>query len=435
VTFAILLIALGGFVLYFWAIGLRYLWFIPLVFLLLFLGYYWTSVANRLKYWQWRQRYLVFLAWIVILTGLGWSLHFFGISYLDISQILIIFNLIFWIGAYFVEYKDGEYVFQMWYYMSILWLLISSYKLSSGLELWKIFSIVWAMNTAVIWFIIFVVWIKSKIDRYMRYKLSIATIWSIMIIILDQVKDFYIALFLNSILLTGIYYLIYKIIKNRPPSDKQQKTISVRRILAWERITKYQKPFKQEFHRQVYDMIINMPKIVKHTLEWLNIILILVMIIIYIKNIWKDIPNMHERLYRIIIASFVFNVVLLKKVNYSSIIQRLIVFAVINFAIYVSLFSLYDGNISQIVWTALLWNIFCAIVIFYLPKIWIWKYFKKIDYIFWIITTIMAMVLNIVLFHRTDMPGQLLFSIVFLYVGIQAFTLFYASKHISKMWE
>jgi hypothetical protein len=67
--------------------------------------------------------------------------------------------------------------------------------------------------------------------------------------------------------LSGIYYIIYKIIKDRPPSDQQQKTISVRRILAGERITQYQRPFKQEFHRQVYDMIVNMPILAKYALE------------------------------------------------------------------------------------------------------------------------------------------------------------------------
>jgi hypothetical protein len=86
-------------------------------------------------------------------------------------------------------------------------------------------------------------------------------------------------------LLTAIYYVIYKIIKDRPPSDQQQKTISVRRILAGERITQYQKPFKQEFHRKIYDIIIDMPILAKYALEGMNILLILIMIIIYINNI------------------------------------------------------------------------------------------------------------------------------------------------------
>lgn len=434
-TFFLLLITLALFVLYFWAIWLWYIGFIPIIFLLFFLSYYTSSVAGKIKVWQWRQQYLIFLAWIVILVWLGGSLHFFGITNIDIAQILIIFNLIFWAGSYFTQYEDGKAVFQLWYYLSIIWLVISAYTLWWWIWFWNIFGMVWAMNMAIIWFMIFIIWLKWGVSKYMRYELGITTIWSIIIVIVYQIKDFYIALFLSSILLSGIYYLIYKILKDRPPSDQQQKTISVRRILAGERINQYQKPFKQEFHRQVYDMIVDMPILAKYALEWLNIILIMIMIIIYINNIWKVVPVMHERLYRVIIASFVGNVVLLKRINYSSIIQRLIVFAVINFAIYVSLFSLCEGNIAQIAWAALLWNIFSGILIFYIPKIGIWKYFKKIDYIFWLITTLIAMVINIALFNRTDLPGQLLFSIIFLYVGIQSITLFYATKHISKIEE
>jgi len=101
----------------------------------------------------------------------------------------------------------------------------------------------------------------------MWYEFGITVIGSIILIIIHQIKDFYMALFLSSLLLTAIYYLIYKILKDRPPSDQQQKTISVRRILAGERITQYHKPFKQEFHKKIYDIIINMPILAKYSLE------------------------------------------------------------------------------------------------------------------------------------------------------------------------
>jgi hypothetical protein len=32
---------------------------------------------------------------------------------IDIAQVLIAFNLIFWGGAYFVQYEDGKSVFQL----------------------------------------------------------------------------------------------------------------------------------------------------------------------------------------------------------------------------------------------------------------------------------------------------------------------------------
>ncbi len=434
-TLALLLIVLSGFVAYFWWVWLWYIWLIPVGFLIFFVSLSTTAITDKIKFWKWWQQYLIFLAWIVILIWLIGSLHFFGLNSIDISQIMIVLNLVLWLGSYIVKYEDGKAVFKLWYYLSIIWLWILAYDMGWIMVFWKIFSMSWALHTAIIWFIVFIIWLWTEINRNIWYEFAIVVIWSIILIINHQIQDLYMALFMSSLLLSLIYYIIYKIIQNRPPSEQQQKTISVRRILAWERITQYQKPFKQQFHRKIYDMIIDMPRLIKYILEWLNIILIIVMISIYIYNIWKTVPTMHERLYWIIIASFVSNVILLKRINYTSTIQRLIVFAVINFAIYVSLFSIYDGNIAQITRSAVLWNIFCAISIFYLPKVHIGQYFKRIDYIFWLITTLLAMVFNISLFNRTQMPWQLLFSIIFLYVGIQWMTLFYATKHIGRMEE
>lgn len=429
----LLLIALSGFVVFFWAIWLWYLAFLPIIFLLIFMSYHVWNIWEKIKFRKDFQQYLILLARIVIMTGLGISLHFFGLSNIVVAQVLIILNLVLRIWSYVFFYKDGKTIFQIWYYLSIVFLISNLFNLIWWWWIAKVLSWFWAMHMAIVWFLLLVVWMFFETNRYLRYKFGILIIWSIILIIINQIQDFYLALFISSLLLSWVYIAIHKIISSRPPSIEQKKTISVRRILEWERINKKQKPFKKQFHREIYEYLINMPKIAKYALEALNILLIVLLVIVYIRNIGIAFGWRHEWLYRIMMASFVINVMLLKRIWYTSIIQRLIVFAVINFAIYVSLFSLCDGNIWQIAWAALLWNIFCAILIFYAPKTFVWQYFQKIDYIFWLITTLLAMVVNIILFNRTDMPGQLLFGIIFLYIGIQGMTLFYATKHISKM--
>jgi hypothetical protein len=87
----------------------------------------------------------------VILVWLGGSLHFFGIPNIGIAQILIIFNLVFWVWSYFAEYDDGKSVFQLWYYLSIIWLVISAYSLWWWIWFWNVFGGVWTMNMAIIW--------------------------------------------------------------------------------------------------------------------------------------------------------------------------------------------------------------------------------------------------------------------------------------------
>ncbi|MCF7835292.1 hypothetical protein K9M48_04615 [Candidatus Gracilibacteria bacterium] len=397
------------------------------------MSYHVGSFKEKFKTRKDLQQYLILLAWIVIMTGFAISLHFFGLSNIDVSKVLIVFNLILWIGSHLFEYKDGKTIFQTLYYLSLGFLFITIYKFVGRAGIGKLLSGFWAFDMAINGFLLFVVGMKTEIEKYLRYKFGILLIGSVILIIINQVQDFYLALFISSLLLSGIYFAIHKILSQRPPSVEQEKTISVRLILAGERITKHQKPFKKDFIRELYEYLVNIPTIAKYALEGLNIILIVLLVIVYIRNIGISMDTVHEWLYRIMIANFVFNVMLLKRIGYTSIIQRLIVFAVINFAIYVSLFSICDGNIAQIAWAALLWNIFCAILIFYAPKSFVGQYFQKIDYIFWLITTLLAMIINIILFNRTDMPGQLLFGIIFLYIGIQGMTLFYATKHIAKM--
>jgi len=41
------------------------------------------------------------------------SLHFFGLNSIDISQIMIVLNLVLWLGSYIVKYEDGKAVFKL----------------------------------------------------------------------------------------------------------------------------------------------------------------------------------------------------------------------------------------------------------------------------------------------------------------------------------
>lgn len=75
----------------------------------------------------------------------------------------------------------------------------------------------------------------------------------------------------------------------------------------------------------------------------MNIGLMAAVIINYLLN-RQTFTTINQFLYRAIIALFIGNVLILKKIHFNSIFQNLAVFLVINFAIYLSLFSYFDGN-------------------------------------------------------------------------------------------
>ena len=58
------------------------------------------------------------------------------------------------------------------------------------------------------------------------------------------------------------------------------------------------------------------------------------------------------------------------------------------------------------------------------------KYVKKIDVLFWLIASLVAMLLNIVLLMWLSISWQLIFSLIFFYLGIQWVITYYVIQLI-----
>lgn len=132
-------------------------------------------------------------------------------------------------------------------------------------------------------------------------------------VVFDQIKNVYLALSVNSLILTGLYYLIAKVFALTPPSDEKKKEISVRRILAGERITAVKKQFTSPLMQRIHQFVAQMPDATKRILELFNIILVCILIVRYSTHI-ASFADASHLFYRITIIAFVTNVFLLKKV-------------------------------------------------------------------------------------------------------------------------
>jgi len=42
------------------------------------------------------------------------------------------------------------------------------------------------------------------------------------------------------------------------------------------------------------------------------------------------------------------------------------------------------------------------------------------------------MIINVILLMRTDLPGELIFFLVLVYVGVQSMIMFYATRYLSN---
>ena len=417
---------------YFYAIGLWFVGFLPIILLGILFAYYGVTNDIKVKSSDLLQRYSLVVAWLIILAGLVGVFNFFWMDIVNTCLGLIAINLLLWLGSYVVNYTDGKTVFQLGYYLSIIFLIIVMSVFEGRMWFWNTFAMMRVMQVGVSGFLIFLVGLKSSIEDYLRYKLWIFSLGTISLVIVDQVQNFYLALTLNSVLLMGVYYRILNILKHKPISDEKKWNISVRRILAGERITEVKKHFSNEFQQIIYRFIIEMPSRAKKLLELMNIVIIVALIYYYVANI-AGFANINHIFYWMIIIVFVVNVLLLKRMGYNSIIQNLVVFLVINFAIYISLFSYLNGEVGAIVRRAIIRNIVSASLIFYVHKVpMLAKIFTPIEYSYWLVATVAALVVNIILMRNTTLPGELIFFLVLLYIGLEGMILFYAAKYLQK---
>ena len=417
---------------YFYAIGLWFVGFLPIILLGILFAYYGVTNDIKVKSSDLLQRYSLVVAWLIILAGLVGVFNFFWMDIVNTCLGLIAINLLLWLGSYVVNYTDGKTVFQLGYYLSIIFLIIVMSVFEGRMWFWNTFAMMRVMQVGVSGFLIFLVGLKSSIEDYLRYKLWIFSLGTISLVIVDQVQNFYLALTLNSVLLMGVYYRILNILKHKPISDEKKWNISVRRILAGERITEVKKHFSNEFQQIIYRFIIEMPSRAKKLLELMNIVIIVALIYYYVANI-AGFANINHIFYWMIIIVFVVNVLLLKRMGYNSIIQNLVVFLVINFAIYISLFSYLNGDVGAIVSRAIIRNIVSASLIFYVHKVpMLAKIFTPIEYSYWLVATVAALVVNIILMRNTTLPGELIFFLVLLYIGFEGMILFYAAKYLQK---
>ena len=137
---------------------------------------------------------------------------------------------------------------------------------------------------------------------------------------------------LISLACLSLYYITVYLVKRRNIPVKESSTLSVRKILAGERIKKKNTfpLWKQQLHQRV----VSSPLWFQRLLELPNLFLLLVVIILYVYCVVKQIEIAVDLWYWVSLAIFLFNVYVLKKIQYVSNVSRFALALVVNFAVY-----------------------------------------------------------------------------------------------------
>ena len=205
----------------------------------------------------------------------------------------------------------------------------------------------------------------------------------------------------------------------------------MRRILAWERIFKKFNIPKRKV--SLYEWLDGSPKWFERIFEFINLWILIFMLCFFFYWIFTSSEIKLNLWYWWWIVLFLVNVFLLKRIWYASDVSRFALALVANFVLY-SMLLISWSSISNILPFLIVWWFVCQIALFFVDRININLFWEK-DYVYWTIVTFIAFVCNIILLCRVDLPGQFLFSLIFLYVWIELMLMYYIIRFLNDMSE
>lgn len=415
---------------FFYLIWLWYLALLPLAVVVFMLSHGIKNIFTWIKLEILWEKWSLIVIWLITMIGLSWILFFVWIKEISVYMLLLILNIILIFGSRIFDYEDGKLVFEIWAWLMvvvILWTILFSsgffafldaVLLIAGLMLW-----VYA-------FLQFIIWIFCSVDEKWLYMIVI--LWTV-VIWWSIINNFYPAervFALSFFLLALIYYGIYMIQQWEMPT-KQTTRISLRRILAWERI--FKKLNVPGWRIVLYEWLENSPKRFERIFEFFNIGLLIFLLLFFFWWIFVSSEVSLWLGYWVGIALFLINTFLLKRIWYATDVSRFSLALIANFVLY-SVLLISGSSIESVLPFLIVWWFLCQIALFFVDRVNLTLFSDK-DFVYWMIVTFIAFVCNIILLCRVDLPGQFLFSVIFVYVGAELALVYYIFRFLQERRE
>ena len=415
---------------FFYLIGLWYLGLLPLAVLIFMLSHGIKNVFTWIKLEILREKWSLILIWLITMIGLSWILFFVWIKEISVYMSLLILNILLMFGSHIFNYEDGKLIFEIWAWLMvviILWtVLFSSWffpfcdaiLLITSLMLW-----VYAFMQFIIWYFY---WAEEKRLYEIAILWAIAIWWSIINHFYPAEWIFALSLWILALVFCGIY-----VVQQREMPAKQTAKISVRRILAWERI--FKKLNVPKWKIVLHEWLENSPKRFDRSFEFFNIGLLIFLLLFFFWWIFTSSEISLWLGYWIGIALFLINTFLLKRIWYATDVSRFALALIANFVLY-SVLLISGSSIETILPFLIVWWFLCQLALFFVDRINLTLFSDK-DFIYWMISTFIAFICNIILLCRVNLPGQFLFSVIFVYVGAELALMYYIFRFLNDRRE
>lgn len=432
-TYTIITGVCVAFIAFFALLDVWYFGLLPFFFLIFFFSQGFTDFKFHLPNAILGDKYGLYLLSLLIFFGSFGILSFLGLEGPWALWSLLLLSGILWISSYLIPYEDGKSLFK--YALCLTGILLIFHQiffwLSSGL-----LPLIWAiLGTWILFFWGIVYWVsiltkvEEELEQYFYFLLMLLVMYGILSLIESRLWAFDLNLAFWWGILWGLFSLKYL------PDEKysREEKISLRRVLAGERILKRQEKAAFASLFNFLRSLKILPHFLQKALEWINVGLLIGVLSSYLWD-WFHQAYVSAFAYWTGIVLFLINAFLLKKNQAFSLVSRFATALVINFSPYILLLNLWGSWLELIPWL-ITWNIGCGIASLYAKLPILKKYLKKADLVFRLITNLIAMLLNIILLLKEPISGQLLFSLIFIYVGIEGVLSYYALPVIASFDE
>ena len=415
---------------FFYLIWLWYLALLPLATFIFMLSHWIRNIFTWIKLEILREKRSLILIWLITMIGLSWILFFVWIKEISVYLSLLILNIILMFGSRIFDYEDGKLIFEIWAWLMvvvILWTVLFSSWFFSFCDA------ILLMASLMLWvyaFLQFIIWIFYPIDEKWLYEIAI--MWAV-VVWWSIINHFYPAewIFGLSFFLLALVYCGMYVVQNWEMPKEQTARISVRRILAWERI--FKKLNVPKWKITLHEWLEKSPIRFERIFEFFNIGLLIFLLLFFF---WWIFTSSEVSLwfgYWIWIALFLINTILLKRIWYATDVSRFALALIANFVLY-SVLLISGSSIETILPFLIVWWFLCQIALFFVDRVNLTLFSDK-DFVYWTVVTFIAFICNIILLCRVNLPGQFLFSVIFVYVGAELALMYYIFRFLNDRRE
>ena len=412
---------------FFYLIGLWYLALLPLAVLVFMLSHWIKNIFTWIKLELLWEKWSLIVIWLITMIWLSWILFFVWIKEISVYLLLLILNilLIFW--SHIFDYEDGKLIFEIWAWLMVVVILWTVLFSRGFFEFCDAVLLIAGLMLSVYAFLQFIIWIFFSTEKKRLYIMVI--LWAI-VIWWTIINRFYpaewvfgLSFFLLALAFCGIY-----VVQQREMPKQQTARISVRRILAWERIFKKLNVPKRKI--RLHEWLEKSPKRFNRIFEFLNIGLLIFLLLFFFWWIFTSSEVSLWLGYWLGISLFLINTFLLKRIWYATDVSRFALALIANFVLY-SVLLITGSSIESVLPFLIVWWFLCQIALFFVDRINLTLFSDK-DFVYRMVVTFIAFVCNIILLCRVDLPGQFLFSVIFVYIGAELMLVYYIFRFLAE---